>query len=347
MNRQNRMVTEYKTKLIRLDDVEVPFEAVNDRHTTYGSEYYAEIAERLINDISKEHTIILYLAAEGNVTGAEIVSIGTESMAIFSTHQVVRTAIMLNSHRIVHIHNHPQNSSATSSLQDKITHKNLKLKLRNYEIELFDSMVINDRGKWISISEENAKNSGTEGTAMMGSRETITPVIGIEKQGESFFKLGKAIFLVFITNKILSNDLSAFSGTKDMLEILLQCPSLLFIFFLFLWSVLAVFFISADIIVINLGKLKEIVTANTQSKNDAYKKNLVQEFRRECMLLLENELQKDNNLIKIEKVRMIAHLLESNDSMFYPDWYENRTIVAVERFIESLRHEIERVILEE
>lgn len=109
---------------------------------------------QVIKNALQEHLIFIGLDNLNNVKNISLLGVGSSNCIFIDSKDIVRTALMSGSERVILVHNHPSNSLKPSE-QDKhisnITNKLLEL----YNIKLQDHIIVagND---YVSMMEEGA-----------------------------------------------------------------------------------------------------------------------------------------------------------------------------------------------
>ena len=87
--------------------------------------------------------MILYLNPAFKVISKQIINSFSFNSAYFTINEVLKRALKLNSTNIIIAHNHP-GGSTEPSVEDKKTLNNLENKLNEFNINLFDSLILTD-----------------------------------------------------------------------------------------------------------------------------------------------------------------------------------------------------------
>lgn len=117
------------------------------------------IASKAINEIfhlneqSREHMAMLTLATTKKISGAHIISIGSNYSTISDIREIFKTAILNNSSGIIIFHNHPSGSLKPSSQDIEVTQQIEKAgNLLN--ISLIDHIIIGHDKDFLSMLNE-------------------------------------------------------------------------------------------------------------------------------------------------------------------------------------------------
>lgn len=106
-----------------------------------------DIAERLLNGKDREHFLAIHLDAKHNMTGYEVVSVGTLNSSLVHPREVFKSAILSNSVGIVCVHNHPSGDPAPSS-EDKAVCRRLLDSGKLLGIPLVDFLIVASGGSF-------------------------------------------------------------------------------------------------------------------------------------------------------------------------------------------------------
>ena len=109
---------------------------------------------RDMEEFDREFGVILHLDTKNNIVGKEVISIGSLNAAVIHPREVYKGAILNNSAGIIFLHNHPSGDPAPSQNDLDITRR-LKDTGNTTGIELMDSVVIGQDGRYYSMREQN------------------------------------------------------------------------------------------------------------------------------------------------------------------------------------------------
>ena len=124
------------------------------------SEAVAEMMFTLLQKIrgyqkQRERMWCIGLDNGNNVQYIEIASVGTVDQAVIYPREVIRTAIVKGTTRIIIVHNHPSGSINPSTQDIELT-KKLKSGAETLDVELLDHLIINNKDKqYYSFRENN------------------------------------------------------------------------------------------------------------------------------------------------------------------------------------------------
>lgn len=111
-----------------------------------------------MENMTKEHFIILALGTKMNILGAHIVHVGSVNAAIVHPREVFQLALLNNATSIMAFHNHPSGDSAPSN-EDIIVTKRLRDAGQILGIELLDHIVVG-HGEYTSLREKGGTRAG-------------------------------------------------------------------------------------------------------------------------------------------------------------------------------------------
>lgn len=109
---------------------------------------------RDMEEFDREFGVVLHLDTKNNVVGTEIVSTGSINAAVVHPREVFKGAILNNSASIIFLHNHPSGDPTPSNNDLEITDR-LKSTGETMGIELVDSIIVGQDGKYYSMRESN------------------------------------------------------------------------------------------------------------------------------------------------------------------------------------------------
>jgi DNA repair protein RadC len=106
----------------------------------------SDIVEQMsdIRKWTKEAAVVFFLDTKGDVTGREIISIGTLNTSLIHPREVFRNAVIKNASRIILAHNHPSGSVEPSQEDREIT-KRIKESGEIIDIPLIDHVIVTER----------------------------------------------------------------------------------------------------------------------------------------------------------------------------------------------------------
>lgn len=111
-----------------------------------------------IKDAIQEHLIFIGLDESNNVRKISLLGVGSSCGILVDTKNIIRTALMSTSDRVILVHNHPSNSLHPSKEDIHITNITNKL-LKTFNIELLDHVIVTETSY---ISMNKTKNIDKE-----------------------------------------------------------------------------------------------------------------------------------------------------------------------------------------
>ena len=99
----------------------------------------------MLQDLDREHFIVIGLDAKNAVIGMNTVSIGSLNMAIVHPREVCKPLILMNAAGFICAHNHPS-GDATPSLEDRQLTTRLKQAADIIGIRMLDHVIIGESG---------------------------------------------------------------------------------------------------------------------------------------------------------------------------------------------------------
>lgn len=96
-----------------------------------------------IKDAAQEHLIFIGLDNANNLRAINFLSIGTSKNLHVDTKDIVRTALITNSDKVIFVHNHPSNSLLPSNFDKHFTDKVCKM-LKVFNIEVLDHIIVTE-----------------------------------------------------------------------------------------------------------------------------------------------------------------------------------------------------------
>lgn len=153
-----KRISFFSVKLVKesskLYDIEQPVKSI-----TSPSSAVTIINELLdMENMTKEHFILLTLGTKNNILGCHTIHIGSINAAIVHPREVFQQAILNNAAYIMCFHNHPSGNSKPSYEDIQVT-KRLRESGKLLGIELLDHIVIGS-GNYTSLRESNGMECG-------------------------------------------------------------------------------------------------------------------------------------------------------------------------------------------
>jgi DNA repair protein RadC len=91
----------------------------------------------------KENFVVLHLTTKRNITGFDIVSVGTLDSANVHPRETFRAAIVSNAHAIILMHNHPSGDPTPSDADIRVT-RDLREAGKLLRIDVIDHVIVGD-----------------------------------------------------------------------------------------------------------------------------------------------------------------------------------------------------------
>lgn len=104
-----------------------------------------------IKNAVKEHLLFIGLDRGNNIRNISILGIGSNCEVLIDSKDIIRTALLSCSERVVLVHNHPSNNLEPSSPDIHITNVTNNL-LKTFHIELLDHIIITEK-EFISMDK--------------------------------------------------------------------------------------------------------------------------------------------------------------------------------------------------
>lgn len=104
-----------------------------------------------IRNAVKEHLLFIGLDRENNIRNISILGIGSNCEVLVDSKDIIRTALLSCSERVVLVHNHPSNSLEPSNADIHITNITNNL-LKTFYIELLDHIIVTEN-EYISMEK--------------------------------------------------------------------------------------------------------------------------------------------------------------------------------------------------
>ena len=104
-----------------------------------------------IKNAVKEHLLFIGLDRGNNVRNISVLGIGSNCEVIIDSKDIIRTALLSCSERVVLVHNHPSNKLEPSLPDIHITNVTNQI-LKTFNIELLDHIIVTER-EFISMEK--------------------------------------------------------------------------------------------------------------------------------------------------------------------------------------------------
>lgn len=111
-----------------------------------------------IKDAIQEHLIFIGLDKSNNIRKISLLGVGSSCGILIDTKNIIRSALMSTSDRVILVHNHPSNSLNPSKEDIHITNITNNL-LKTFNIELLDHVIVTETSY---ISMNKTKNIDKE-----------------------------------------------------------------------------------------------------------------------------------------------------------------------------------------
>ena len=106
-----------------------------------------------IKDAIQEHLLFIGLDRGNNIRNIRIIGIGTSGYINIDSKDIVRTALLTVSDKVILVHNHPSNNLIPSNSDKHITNFTNQL-LKVFNIELVDHIIVTDKS-YSSMKEKH------------------------------------------------------------------------------------------------------------------------------------------------------------------------------------------------
>lgn len=142
-------VTRYSVRLVKEDCKRYELSKIIDS-VDKAAEFVNEVFD--MENLTNEIFVMVALDIKKKVIGAFKISEGTINMTAVSSRDVYQRALLANAHSIIVAHNHPS-GDVNPSREDRTVTMNLKEAGMVMQIELNDSLIIGEDGKYYSFLE--------------------------------------------------------------------------------------------------------------------------------------------------------------------------------------------------
>ena len=109
-----------------------------------------------IKDALQEHLLFIGLDRGNNIRSINLLGIGTSSDIYINSKDILRTALLTASEKVILVHNHPSNTLKASFEDKHITNVTNKF-LNIFSIQLLDHIIVAENG-YLSMGKENEIN---------------------------------------------------------------------------------------------------------------------------------------------------------------------------------------------
>ncbi len=124
--------------------LEKPKKTIEDDICITSPENVLEIKDvQAIRNAIREHLLFIGLDSRNNVRNVSILGIGAVNSVFIDTKEIVRTALLSASEKVILVHNHPTNSIEPSKPDKHITAVSMGL-LKVFNIQLLDHIIVTE-----------------------------------------------------------------------------------------------------------------------------------------------------------------------------------------------------------
>lgn len=106
---------------------------------------------KAIRNAVKEHLLFIGLDRGNNVRNISVLGIGSNCEVLIDSKDIIRTALLSCSERVVLVHNHPSNNLEPSNADRHLTNITNQI-LRTFGIELLDHIIVTEK-EFISMEK--------------------------------------------------------------------------------------------------------------------------------------------------------------------------------------------------
>lgn len=112
----------------------------------------------------REHLLFVGLDRGNNIRNVSVIGIGNSCEVTLDSKDIIRTALLSASEKVVLVHNHPSNNLEPSSLDIQVTNVTAKI-LEPFNIQLLDHIIVTERD-FISMQKAKKVNKEYENDAI-------------------------------------------------------------------------------------------------------------------------------------------------------------------------------------
>lgn len=120
------------------------------RQSSTVDEFIRPFYEEVMDDV--EHVKVIHLNRNNKVVNVHHLSSGTDCGALISVKDIMRHAILIKTHALILVHNHPSGTLKPSNADIEITEK-VKNGARLLDLQLLDHLIITREG-YYSFADE-------------------------------------------------------------------------------------------------------------------------------------------------------------------------------------------------
>jgi DNA repair protein RadC len=137
-------IPRYRIEMVREGDISVERKRIGSPHDVF------DAVHEFLENADREYFLILTLNTKNNVTGINVVSIGSLNASLVHPREVFKAAILGNAAAIICVHTHPSGDPTPSPEDQEITRRLVEAG-KILGIEVIDHVIIGDR--WASLKE--------------------------------------------------------------------------------------------------------------------------------------------------------------------------------------------------
>ena len=133
--------------------IEIQKKSTNIKHTKVmipSDVFYLEEVQE-IKDAIQEHFLFVGVDRRNNVRNISLLGVGSNCNVLISTKDILRTALLSCSDKVILVHNHPSNNLEPSSADRHITNVTNQI-LNTFNIELLDHIIVTEK-EYISMEQ--------------------------------------------------------------------------------------------------------------------------------------------------------------------------------------------------
>ncbi|MBQ2917078.1 MAG: hypothetical protein IJE59_02750 [Clostridia bacterium] len=112
----------------------------------------------------REHLLFIGLDRANNIRNVSVIGIGNSCEVALDSKDIIRTALLSASEKVVLVHNHPSNNLEPSSLDIQVTNVTAKI-LEPFNIQLLDHIIVTE-DDFISMQKAKKVNKEYENDAI-------------------------------------------------------------------------------------------------------------------------------------------------------------------------------------
>lgn len=112
----------------------------------------------------REHLLFVGLDRGNNIRNVSVIGIGNSCEVTLDSKDIIRTALLSASEKVVLVHNHPSNNLEPSSLDIQVTNVTAKI-LEPFNIQLLDHIIVTEKD-FISMQKAKKVNKEYENDAI-------------------------------------------------------------------------------------------------------------------------------------------------------------------------------------